>query len=61
MKRGNKGLVAESSFVKGIAEKTKAEDGEGKSVTGSERVAIEEAGERLIVIFLAGNDAENIR
>ena len=53
--------MAEGPFVKGITEKTKAEDGEGKSVTGSERVAIEEAGERLVVIFLAGNDARNIR
>lgn len=56
MKYGNEGLMAEGTFVKGIAEKTKAEDCEGKSVAGSERIAIEEAGKCLIVVFLAGND-----
>lgn len=60
MKYGNEGLMAEGTFVKGIAEKTKAEDCEGKSVAGSERIAIEEAGKCLIVVFLAGNDAEKI-
>lgn len=49
--------MAEGTFVKGITEKAEAEDGEGKSVTGSERVAIEETGECLVVIFLAGDDA----
>lgn len=52
--------MADGTFVKGIAKKTEAEDREGKSVTGSERVAIEEAGEGFIVIFLAGDDAENV-
>ena len=55
MKRGNEGLMAQGSFVKGITEETKAEDGEGKSVTGSTRIAIEEAREDLIVILLARN------
>lgn len=49
--------MAEGTFVKGITEKAETEDGEGKSVTGSERVAIEETGECLVVIFLAGDDA----
>ena len=53
MKRGNEGLMAQSSFVKGITEATKAEDGEGKSVTGSTRIAIEQPREDLIVILLA--------
>ena len=52
--------MAEGTFVKGIAEKTKAEDGEGKSVAGSERIAVEEAGKGLIVVLLAGNDAKSI-
>lgn len=58
MKCGNERLIAEGTFIKGIAEKTEAEDGNGKSVTGSERVAIKDACEGLIVIFLAGDDAE---
>ena len=58
MKSGYEGLLAESTFVKGIADKTDAEDGEGKSVTGSERIAIKEAGENFVVIFLAGDNAE---
>ena len=57
MKCGYERLMAESTFVKGIADKTDAEDGEGKSVTGSERIAIKEAGENFIVIFLAGYNA----
>ena len=52
--------MTEGTFVKSVTEKTKAEDGEGKSITGSERVAIEETGEDLVTIFLAGNYAENI-
>ena len=52
--------MAESTFVKGIADKTDTEDGEGKSVTGSERIAIEKAGENFIVIFLAGYNAEEL-
>lgn len=52
--------MTECTFVKSVAEKTKAEDGEGKSITGSERVAIEEAGKDLVMIFLAGNYAEKI-
>ena len=56
MEGGEEGLMTQSSFVKGITEETKAEDGEGKSVTGSKRIAIEEAGEDLIVILLARND-----
>ena len=56
MKRGDEGLMAQGSFVKGVTEETNAEDGEGKSVTGSKRIAIEEACEDLIVIFLACND-----
>ena len=52
--------MSEGTFVKGIAEKTKAEDRECESVTGSERVAIEEAGKNFTVVFLAGDDAENI-
>ena len=59
MKRGDEGLMAQGSFVKGITEETKAEDGEGKSVTGSKRIAIEEACEDLIVILLACNDTVN--
>ena len=55
MKRGNEGLMAQGSFVNGITEETKAEDGEGKSVTGSTRIAIEEACEDLIVVLLARN------
>ena len=55
---GNEGLMAESPFVKGIPEKTKAKDGDSKSVTSAERVAIEEAGEGFIVVLLTGNDAE---
>ena len=51
--------MTEGTFVKKVTEKTKPEDGKGKSITGSERVAIEEAGEDLVVIFLAGSDAEN--
>ena len=58
MKCGNEGLIAEGTFIKGIAEKTEAKDGDGKSVTGLERVAIEKACEGLVVIFLAGDDAE---
>lgn len=56
MKRGDEGLMAQGSFVKGITEETKAEDGEGKSVTGSKRIAIEEACKDLVVILLARND-----
>ena len=56
MKRGDEGLMAQGSLVKGITEETNAEDGEGKSVTGSKRIAIEEACEDLIVILLACND-----
>ena len=52
--------MAESTLVKGIADKTDAEDGEGKSVTGSERIAIKEAGENFVVIFLAGDNAEEL-
>lgn len=52
--------MTEGTFVKSVTEKTKTEDGEGKCVTGSERVAIEEAGKDLIMIFLACNYAENI-
>ena len=59
MKRGDEGLMAQGSFVKGITEETNAEDGEGKSVTGSKRIAIEEACEDLIVILLACNDTVN--
>lgn len=51
--------MTEGPFVKKVTEKTEAEDGKGKSITGSERVAIEEAGKDLVVIFLPGNDAEN--
>ena len=61
MKCGDEGLMAEGTFVKSITEKTEAEDSGGKSVTGSERVAIEEAGEGLIVILLARNDAGGFR
>lgn len=61
VKCGDEGLMAEGTFVKSIAEKTEAEDGEGESVAGSERVAIEEAGEGFVVVFLAGDDAENVR
>ena len=50
-------MRAKSPFKKGITEKTKAEDGEGKSVTGSKRVAIEESGEDLVVILLTRNNA----
>lgn len=60
MKCGNEGLMSEGTFVKGIAEKTEAEDCECESVTGSERVAIEEAGEGFTVVFLASDDAGNI-
>ena len=56
---GNEGLMAEGPFVEGISEKTKAEYGEGKSVTGSKRITIEKACERLIVILAACNNAEN--
>ena len=56
MKVGNKGLMAQGSLVKGITEETKAKDGEGKRITGSKRIAIEEACEDLMVILLAGND-----
>lgn len=56
----NERLMTEGTFVKKVTEKPEAEDGEGKSITGSERVAIEEAGKDLVVIFLTGNDAENI-
>ena len=59
MKGGDEGLMAQGSFVKGITEETKAEDCEGKSVTGSKRIAIEEACEDLIVILLACNDTAN--
>ena len=59
MECGDEGLMAQGSFVKGITEETKAEDGEGKSVTGSKRIAIEEACEDLIVILLACNDTVN--
>ena len=59
VKSGNEGLMTEGTFIEGIAEKTEAEDGQGESVTGSERVAIEKAGEGLVVVFLAGDDAEN--
>ena len=52
--------MPECTFVKGIAEKTEAEDRKGESITGSERIAIEEAGEGLVVVFLAGDDAEHI-
>ena len=52
--------MAEGTFVKDIAENTKAEDRDGKSVAGSERVAVKETGEGLIVIFLAGDDTEII-
>lgn len=52
--------MAKGTFIKCVAEKTEAEDCDGKSVTGSERVPIEEASEGLVVIFLAGDDAENI-
>ena len=52
--------MAEGTFIEEIAEKTEAEDGQGESVTGSERVAIEKAGEGLVVVFLAGDDTENI-
>lgn len=52
--------MTESTFVKGVTEKTEAEDRESKSITGSERVAIEETGEGLVVVFLASDDAENI-
>ena len=50
-------LVAEGSFIKSITEKTDAEDSESKSITGSERIAIEEAGESFVAVLLAGNDA----
>lgn len=50
--------MAEGTFVERVAEKTEAKDREGKSVTGSKRVAIEEAGEGLIVIFLAGDNTK---
>lgn len=53
-------MMSEGTFVKGIAEKTEAEDCECESVTGSERVAIEEAGEGFTVVFLASDDAGNI-
>ena len=56
MKRRDEGLMAQGSFVKGITEETKAEDGEGKSVTGLKRIAIEEARKDLVVILLARND-----
>ncbi len=52
--------MAEGAFVKGIADKTEAKDGDGKSVTGSERVAIEEACEDFLVVFLARDDAERV-
>ena len=60
MKRGDERLMSQGSFVKGITEETKAEDGEGKSVTGSKRIAIEEACEDLIVILLARNDTADL-
>ena len=56
MKLGDKGLMAQGPFVKGITEETQAKDGEGKGITGSKRIAIEEACEDLMVILLAGND-----
>ena len=59
MKRGDERLMAQGSFVEGITEETKAEDGEGKSVTGSKRIAIEKTGEDLIVILLACNGTAN--
>ena len=52
---GDKGLMAQGSFVKGITEETETKDGEGKSITGSKRIAIEEACEDFMVILLAGN------
>ena len=60
MKYGDKWLMAQSPFIKGITKKTEAKDGEGESVTGSERVAIEEAGKVLVVILLARNNAADI-
>ena len=60
MKGGDEGLMAQGSFVKGITKETKAEDGEGKSVTGSKRIAIEEACEDLIIILLARNDTAGL-
>ena len=52
-------MMAQCSFVEGITEETKAEDGEGKSVTGSQRIAVEKTGEDLIVILLARNGTVN--
>ena len=60
MECGYERLMAESTFVKGIADKTDAEDGDGKGVTGSERIAIEGAGENFVVIFLAGDKADKL-
>ena len=52
--------MTEGTFVKSVTEKTKAEDCECKSVTGPDRVAIEQAGKDLVMVFLTGNYAENI-
>ncbi len=37
--------------LQGIAEETEGEDGEGEGVAGSKGIAVEEAGERFVVVF----------
>ncbi len=43
--------IGRGGEVQGIAEETEGEDCEGEGVAGSEGVAVEEAGEGLVVVF----------